>query len=137
MSTVPMLDLMLRISGLSGYPLVKMPFSGGLMQTAKMKNALPPGVFVTREALYKSAIEGGDPIDFARVLQDMTERVRLRSETGRTEQEFEARMIVDLTEETKRVLGVSTDEARRIVVRRIGYDPITFVRRRIRKEKPK
>jgi hypothetical protein len=136
LSTVPMLDLILRISGLKGYPLVKMPFSGGLFATEKMQKRLDAGVLVTRKAVYKSAIESGDPINYARVLQDMTERVRLRQETGREEQQFESRMLVDTMAETMLVLGVGTDEAWRVLIRRIGYDPFTFVRRRIRKEKP-
>jgi hypothetical protein len=65
----------------------------------------------------------------------MFERTRLQRTKGMQEIEFETLLYSDIVTESSLVLGVTESEARRVVARRVGFDPVTLVRRRIRKEK--
>ena len=137
LSTMEMLDLMLRIAGLRGTPTIREPFSGGLLEAGKKSGQMKytADALVTRQNIYKDGIKSADPVVFARILNDMFERTRLQRTKGMQEIEFEGLLYVDTVLETSLVLGVTETEARRVVARRVGFDPVTLVRRRIRKEK--
>jgi hypothetical protein len=137
LSSIELLDMMLRIAGLRYTPLIKEPFSGGLLDSTFKdgRRRFSEEALVTRYNIYKDGIKSADPVVFARILNDLFERTRQQRSKAMQEIEFETRLFQDIVNETKMVLDVSEDRARTAVARRVGFDPATLVRRRVRKEK--
>jgi len=127
------MEMMLRIIRLRMSPVMAEPFSSGLIRISKMQQSL--GEVRSRKDLYLAGLIEADPYEFARAYRDMAERRRLNRTVGAEERLMLNRLFRDLVVEVEHSLGVSAEEAARIVTKAQGFEITALSGRRPRKEK--